>query len=137
MRECGDCTLCCTLLELHEVASKIDETCRHCNNGCEIHDSKPDECKTYQCMWSQMETVGDELRPDKCGIIFDRASNDVITARLEKGKLMNPFVSGQVNAFINEGFSVNIFRGKEMKTFLNDNHTQEYVVEAIKKRAEA
>lgn len=131
MQKCGECDLCCKLLEIHDIPSKIGEYCQYCNKGCTIRDTRPKECSTYQCMWSQMENVGNELRPDQCGIIFDRITDDVITARLEENKLMNPLVHNQVNNFIEEGFSVLIFRGKDMKYFLNDNHTKEYVLGAI------
>lgn len=87
-------------------------------------------------MWSQMAVAGEELRPDKCGVIFDRVSDDVITARLEEGKKLNGFTFAQVNRFIDEGFSVLIFRGKEMKHFLNEHHTEQYVTETVRDRAE-
>ena len=133
MNKCGECTLCCKLLELHEIPSEIGVYCEKCIpcEGCTVHDNKPQECKDYQCMWTQMEHVSIDLRPDKCGIIFDRVASDVITARLEEGKMINDLLMGQINHFINEGFSVLIFRGREMKHFLNQNHTKNYVMEVV------
>lgn len=83
-----------------------------------------------------MERVADDLRPDKCGIIFDRIAQDVISARLEEGRKLSALVLAQINAFINEGFSVIVFRGQEHKTFLLDHHTQDYVKEIVHGRAE-
>ena len=85
-------------------------------------------------MWSQMETVSDELRPDKCGIIFDRISDDVIAARIEADRKLNGLLTAQVDYFNNEGFSVVIFRGREKKIFLNDRHTETDVIEIIHDR---
>lgn len=128
--ECDKCTLCCKLLETHDVPSPIEEYCIHCkpNKGCKIHATRPKECSTYQCMWSQMVNSGEELRPDRCNIIFDRISDDVISARLEKGKKIEDLVFGQINSFVNEGFSVLVFRDKEKKFFLSKSHTKEYVL---------
>jgi len=131
MRECGECTLCCKLLEVHDIPSPIGVYCQHCDKGCTIHESRPQECRGYQCMWSQMDDVGMEMRPDQCGIIFDRMSDDVISARLEEGMKLKPLVMGQINAFINEGFSILIFRGKDSKCFLNTQHTEQYVRDTI------
>ena len=132
MKECGECTLCCKLLETHDIPSEIGVYCRHCKNGCSIYDERPEECRTYQCMWSQMETVADELRPDKCGIIFDRISDDVITARIEEGKKINDLLMAQIEYFKNEGFSVMVFRGRDKKLFMNNSHSEPYVLEAIR-----
>ena len=85
-------------------------------------------------MWSQMETVSDELRPDKCGIIFDRISDDVIAARIEADRKLNGLLTAQVGYFNNEGFSVVIFRGREKKIFLNDRHTETDVIEILHDR---
>ena len=81
--ECGECNLCCKLLETHDVISKIGEYCQYCDKGCSIYSVRPKECRDYYCMWSQMSHAGIELRPDKSGIIFDKMSGDVITARLD------------------------------------------------------
>ena len=86
-------------------------------------------------MWSQMENVGMALRPDKCGIIFDRAGDDVISARMEQGTKLSPLVMGQITAFNNEGFSVLVFRDRSSKCFLAENHTEAYVRNVIDGRA--
>ena len=134
MKPCGECTLCCKLLETHDIPSEIGVYCHHCKDGCTIYDERPKECRTYQCMWSQMETVSDELRPDKCGIIFDRISDDVIAARIEADRKLNGLLTAQVDYFNNEGFSVVIFRGREKKIFLNDRHTETDVIEILHDR---
>lgn len=139
MQNCGECTLCCTLLELHEVPSAIGETCRHCTNtGCAIQQTKPKECKEYQCMWSQMpdQFATLAMRPDNCGIIFDRQGDDVIAARMEEGKKLNDLLIGQINSFNKQGFSVLVFRGKDCKHFLIEGHTEQYVEELIRGRGE-
>ena len=133
MKECEECTLGCKLLETHGVPSKIEEYCTYCSlsERCSIYSTRSEECRTYQCMWSQMDHVGNELRPDKCNIIFDRIASDIICARLEEGKKISNLVMGQLNSFINDGFSVVVFRGKDRKDFLSKNHTTDYITEKI------
>jgi hypothetical protein len=135
--KCGDCTLCCKLLELHDIPSSIGEYCKECEPGvgCKIHGSHPKECKTYKCMWLQMYAVKPEMRPDKCYVIFDKISDDVICGRLEKGHKLSPLITGQIASFVNEGFSVIVFRDKEHKTFLSRSHTEQYVLEAVNDRS--
>jgi len=87
-------------------------------------------------MWTQMGNVGIELRPDNCGVIFDRISDDVITARMGEGMKLNDLTMGQVNSFNKEGFSVLIFRGHDKKFFLNNKHTEEYVLEKVRGRTD-
>lgn len=133
MKECGSCTLCCKLLETHDIPSEIGIYCQHCasDSGCTIHDERPEECRIYQCMWSQMEHTAEELRPDRCGIIFDRISDDVICARLEKGEKIRDLTFGQINSFRNEGFSIMVFRDKDYTYFLTKSHTNDYVKKVV------
>ena len=135
--ECGSCTLCCKLLELHDIPSAIGEYCSKCEIGvgCSIYDIRPKECQEFRCMWHQMEKAGEELRPDKCNVIFDRASEDVIVARLEENKKLNNLVLAQINSFINEGFSVLVFRGKEYKPYIKPGHTIEHLLGAVHDRS--
>jgi len=136
MRQCGECTMCCTELETHDIPSAIGETCKHCTvDGCGIHKTRPKECRDYQCMWTQMKVVGDELRPDKCGVIFDRIGEDVITGRLSESKDMTPFIEGQVASFMKEGFSVVVFHGAKHFAYLQDEHDKEHVTGVISDRS--
>ena len=131
---CGDCNLCCKLLETHDVPSKIGTYCEHCSDkGCGIYNERPKECSTYQCMWTMMPAkfATIDLRPDNCGIIFDRQSEDVITARIEEDKKIDDLLMGQIRSFNKEGFSVLVFRGNERKHFLAEGFTETYVEEEV------
>jgi hypothetical protein len=86
-------------------------------------------------MWSQMENVGEELRPDKSGIIFDRAGDDVITARIEEGMEFSELVLGQISSFMREGFSVVVFQGVKKLGYLQEDHSRDYVYGVIRDRA--
>ena len=135
MRKCGECTLCCTLLQLNEIASKIGETCRYCDKGCTIYNIRPQECRQYECMWLQMDEVAEELRPDKLGVIFDRAGKDVISARIGEDDEMPELALRQIESFGREGFSVVVFKGNTYKGYLHPKHTKQYVMDTIRGRA--
>jgi hypothetical protein len=86
-------------------------------------------------MWSQMDNVGESLRPDKSGIVFDRAGEDVITARLEKGLELSSLIENQIASFMQEGFSVVVFQGAQKLGYLQDHHSRDYVYKVIHGRA--
>ena len=128
--ECGQCTQCCVDLELTEIPSKIGERCRHCTigKGCNIYNERPQECRSFQCMYSQMEYAPIELRPDHCGVIFSRKGNDVIAGRIGHDSYMSDLALKQIYDFNKQGFSVILYRGAEYKLFLLDTHSKEYVL---------
>jgi hypothetical protein len=138
MQKCGECTACCQWLQLNEIPSAIGELCRHCTwgVGCKIYESRPQECKDYQCMWSQMDNVSIDLRPDNLGIIFDRAGDDVISARLSEDMEISSLIENQIANFMQEGFSVVVFHGVKKLGYLQKHHNREYVYEVIRGRAE-
>lgn len=130
IQDCGECNLCCKLLETHDVPSPIGEYCKLCTDqGCSIYEERPNECREYQCMWTQMpkQYARIEMRPDQCGIIFDKQSDNVITARLEEDRKISQLVMGQIQSFMREGYSILVFRGKENKLFKQEHHTEEYI----------
>lgn len=107
--ECGKCTLCCKLLYIFDTKSKAGIYCKHCteNRGCKVHESElPDECKGYQCAYSQMSNIPITLRPDKCGVIFEKATEDIFIGLTEKGFVVTDGLKGQIDAFLKQGFSV-------------------------------
>ena len=52
-RACGDCTLCCKVMAIEELAKPAGQWCRHCKpgRGCLIYDSRPAECSAFDCLW--------------------------------------------------------------------------------------
>jgi hypothetical protein len=86
-------------------------------------------------MWVQMIHAGIEMRPDKCHVIFDRANNEVICARIEKSHRLNGLVVGQLQAFNREGFSVLMLNGNLSACFLAEGHTEDYVRKVVDDRS--
>jgi Fe-S-cluster containining protein len=76
-RECGECQACCEVIAINgdENCSPSDnyERCQHqCSSGCGIYSKRPEECRTYECLWQRGMLTSEEMRPDKLGVLLDR-----------------------------------------------------------------
>ena len=88
MNNCGTCSLCCKLLNVPDLAPP-GQWCNHTDpgnpsGGCQIHDTRPDICRGYDCAYR----LGAELpRPSRCGIIFEEhAEHKFLTALVDPHK---------------------------------------------------
>jgi hypothetical protein len=129
-QECGGCNVCCDVLEIKDVNSKANEMCQHCDIGvgCKIYEARPEPCKDFKCLWLQMERVHMDLRPDNCGVMFEKIADDIILG-CTSGKFNQDLVLRQIGAFNSEGISVVVFNHavKRKSLHLAVGHTQEYV----------
>lgn len=84
-RECGECTVCCQVLLIDEpdLQKQPGVMCKNCTagGGCQIYDTRPAACRGFFCGWRVMPELGDELRPDRSGIMI-RLIRDHIPAGL-------------------------------------------------------
>jgi len=90
MKDCGECVLCCKLINVPELAP-AGKWCPHCQpkrngGGCTIHDQRPEFCHNWHCFW-RAEGWPDNLRPDRCKVIFEALPGVVtILASVEPSK---------------------------------------------------
>ena len=88
-------------MELDKLAF---ESCVHAHQGCEIYKERPESCRVCECAYIQMPYgVPEELRPDQCGIIFERDRDSMV------GTVIGPvsaMARNQIKAFQVEGFQV-------------------------------
>ncbi|MGA2894952.1 MAG: hypothetical protein ABSE22_18965 [Xanthobacteraceae bacterium] len=70
-RSCGSCALCCKLLGLLD-SGKMGRWCPHClkSSGCGIYDSRPEVCRTFNCVWLTDAEFGDEWQPTRSKIVI-------------------------------------------------------------------
>lgn len=100
MRVCGECTMCCHYLNIPEVPSPPRETCKHCDKGCTIYETRPQSCRGFSCLWLAEPQIPDRLRPDICGMFFEKPGEKVYIGH-------GPTPSLELIQKINEaGFSV-------------------------------
>lgn len=73
-RPCGECSACCTTLEVPAAQTKVGETCQHVapGCGCSIYASRPKDCREYACAW-KLGLGSQEQRPDKVGFTMTAA----------------------------------------------------------------
>ncbi len=71
-KPCGDCGLCCTVLDIAELQKPSDAVCRHFakGRGCSIHSDRPNACRSYQCIWTLAGPLGGQWRPDRAGFLL-------------------------------------------------------------------
>jgi hypothetical protein len=72
-RECGACTVCCTVLAEKELRKPMRCACDHVHsNGCGIYATRPSGCREFHCLWLRGALPsGEAFRPDHLGVLFD------------------------------------------------------------------
>ncbi|TKW70576.1 MAG: hypothetical protein DI543_28680, partial [Bradyrhizobium icense] len=54
-----------------ELKKPVDVLCKHCTgHSCSIYDSRPSVCRGWYCVWRVEKDLPDDMRPDKCGVMF-------------------------------------------------------------------
>jgi len=80
--KCGTCTACCRVYAIPELNKRAGPWCTHCDvgKGCKIYDGRPKLCVDFKCLWlqshEQPKPMADELRPDRCKVVFSPVMND-------------------------------------------------------------
>jgi hypothetical protein len=85
-RECGDCTLCCKVMAIEELAKPADLWCSHCKpgRGCLIYASRPAECENFSCRWLVDDRLDQHWKPNKSKLVLT-TSEDGIEIRCDPG----------------------------------------------------
>lgn len=87
-RDCGDCTLCCKVLGIAALDKPLGKWCPHCaiGRGCKIYEARPGECRTFDCLWLQRETLGPEWRPDRAKFVLcPTPDNSTLVVQVDPG----------------------------------------------------
>jgi len=82
MNSCGDCQVCCEVLVIEGISEGLTKCKNQCDVGCSIHSNKPKQCSDFHCSYIPNTTWGEELRPDKCGVLFVENKNKIVSYRL-------------------------------------------------------
>jgi len=71
-KACGACVMCCTALEIPELAKPAGPACPHCilTGGCTIYQSRPQVCRAFECLWLNSRELPPHMRPDRIGTIL-------------------------------------------------------------------
>ena len=71
-RACGGCTMCCKVYALPEFGKPPGVWCKHCapGKGCKIHDSPPEQCRLFFCLWMTDGAMPNDWRPDRARFVL-------------------------------------------------------------------
>ena len=77
MRDCRDCQECCNVYQIDSIDKKPRTTCSHLNkDGCVIYETRPIECKNYECMWIKGRGEYDDM-PKLSGIMMEQRDSNL------------------------------------------------------------
>jgi hypothetical protein len=69
---CGDCGLCCNLMEVTSLNKPRRQWCSHFKRGvgCGIYEDRPVDCRAFQCAFLTVDGLSDDWRPDRAGFLI-------------------------------------------------------------------
>ena len=70
-RTCGSCSLCCKLLAIEELNKPRNQWCKLCDagRGCRTYDSRPHECREFNCGFLTLPQLGSAWYPQAAKLI--------------------------------------------------------------------
>ena len=85
-KHCGDCTLCCKVMEIEQLGKPAHAWCPHCRprHGCTIYRDRPSECAEFSCLWLVNDLLDDRWKPSKAKFVLT-TSEDGIEIRCDPG----------------------------------------------------
>jgi len=128
--KCGECNLCCRIPLIVELKKPSRELCKHYCNGCDIYEDRPKECSTYRCAFVQMKEPNINVRPDVCGIMFEKLTDNIFFGIIDPENTVSDIGKAQAVDFAKQGFSVLLEEKGEihLKLILSENHDKEDIM---------
>lgn len=98
--------------------------------GCGIYKDRPPVCRRFECGWLQAPNLPDELRPDRCGVLF--CTNDnvlgeghaVYAYEMRPGAADDPLPAWLIRELA-EHMTVILLRGDEREVLSADPEVQQ------------
>lgn len=86
-KPCGDCSLCCKLMNVPELNKPRNAWCRHVvmGTGCGIYETRPDVCRGFYCRWIEDPALGPEWKPNKSKMVLAHHGEDRLTVYVDPG----------------------------------------------------
>lgn len=71
-RICGECSMCCKLMEIVELSKPVGQWCEHVRkkNGCAIYSDRPGSCSGFGCGYLHWPIAGDHWFPAKSKMVI-------------------------------------------------------------------
>ena len=80
-RSCADCTMCCKVLGIPELAKPRGVVCTHCDwgKGCTVYAQRPAACRDFDCSYLLSPALGEEWKPTTARLVLGyMAREDII-----------------------------------------------------------
>jgi hypothetical protein len=108
--------MCCWLIKIKARNSPPLQYCLDCDpgKGCKDYKNRPLECRGFQCSWLLDNNAHESLRPDKCGVLFENISENIVLGLVAPDHEVDNYIMGQIQSFQRNGSSVvlQIFKKK-------------------------
>lgn len=135
MKDCGDCALCCKLIEVKPLGKPADTWCQHCTkHSCRIWSERPEICKTYDCLWRTTPEMPEELRPSQCKVAFEcHDPEKVAIAHVDKDRpeaWRKKPVIGVITKLLREKWTVWVMIGQDRHLLLPEGKKPEDAMKA-------
>lgn len=119
VNHCGSCRQCCFTLYVAELNKPSQTWCNQCTaTGCGTYWKRPQACRRFECMWlksqKRNDRMGEDLRPDRCGVIFtddsagDRELFEVHPDKMRPGCVDAPTVRGFIDDMQHAGYKAKL-----------------------------
>ena len=81
-KSCGSCTKCCTVMGVPELKKRPWDECPHvaAGRGCNIYADRPSGCRKFICGWLLDPSMGPDLKPENCHVVFYQKNEQNIIA---------------------------------------------------------
>jgi hypothetical protein len=88
VRGCDGCTLCCKIMGVPALSKPGNTWCPHCRKGvgCGIYDTRPTECRTFQCGYLLMPGLSLEWKPVTSRLIILGSGGNRINIRVDQAR---------------------------------------------------
>ncbi len=87
VKECGDCTLCCKLLQVSELEKPQGRLCVHVDGskGCAIYSERPQSCRSFHCLWLMDPHLDEAWKPNNCKMVLVAESDRHVVVQVDDG----------------------------------------------------
>src|SRR3954449_5594086 len=88
VRGCDGCTLCCKVMAVPGLAKPGNAWCAHCRTGvgCGVYETRPNECRTFQCGYLLMPELTEQWKPATSRLIILGSGGNRINIRMDEGR---------------------------------------------------
>lgn len=87
-RSCGNCTLCCKVLGIVELAKPLGEWCPNCEvgRGCKIYGERPVECRDFHCGYLAWPMIREHWYPATSKMVLMTDDGNRLTIHVDPAR---------------------------------------------------